>query len=238
VRVSDHHGPVVPGRDRPGPAFLAAIALAIVAGAFLYLRPDGASIRTTEGSGVASVQSRAVPAFHAVELAGGANVTIRVGGRRSVQVRADDNLVSRVTTVVRDGRLVLGERGALTTRTPIGVSVTVPGLDAVALSGGGIIAIDGVRAAAFSVSVPGGGSLRASGRARRLDAVVQGAGDVQLDGLAARDATVRIDGAGRLRVQATRSLDATVAGVGEITYTGHPPRVTQRITGTGWIAPE
>ena len=55
----------------------------------------------TEGSGVAATQAREVAAFQSVDLAGSNNVVIRVGEKQSVVVKADDNLLDRVTTEVR-----------------------------------------------------------------------------------------------------------------------------------------
>ena len=68
---------------------------------------EGSSNSTTEGSGVSATQARDVAAFNSVELAGSNNVLIRVGGKQSVVVRADDNLLDRVTTEVQSGRLVI-----------------------------------------------------------------------------------------------------------------------------------
>ena len=82
---------------------------------------------TTSGSGVAATQSRELPAFDGVELAGGNNVVIRVGGKQSVVVKADDNLLSHVTTEVQAGTLVIGNTpGSLETKSPMSVVVTVP----------------------------------------------------------------------------------------------------------------
>jgi Putative auto-transporter adhesin, head GIN domain len=60
------------------------------------------------GSGVAARQARSLPAFTRVELAGDNNVIVQVGARQSVTVHADSNLLRRVTTRVRSGRLVIG----------------------------------------------------------------------------------------------------------------------------------
>ena len=57
----------------------------------------------TEGSGVAATQAREVAAFQSIDLAGSNNVVIRVGEKQSVVVKADDNLLDRVTTEVQLG---------------------------------------------------------------------------------------------------------------------------------------
>ena len=60
------------------------------------------------GSGVAATQARSLPPFTGVDLAGENNVIVQVGAKQSVIVHADSNLLGRVTTRVRSGRLVIG----------------------------------------------------------------------------------------------------------------------------------
>ncbi len=191
---------------------------------------------TINGSGVETSQTRDVPAFTGVDLAGANNVTVHVGGPQRVVVHADDTLLRRVTTVVRDRRLVIGNTaGSFSTTSPMSVDVRVPSLDSVTLSGSGVVTVDGLRATQFTVDLPGNGVLRVSGSADRLNATLGGSGDVQLQDLMARDVTALVAGSGRLQVHATGSLDAAVSGVGAISYTGSPSKVSQRITGTGSI---
>jgi hypothetical protein len=197
---------------------------------------DDSSGSTYEGSGVPATQARDVPAFHGVELAGSNNVVIRVGEPQSVVVRADDNLLKRVTTKVRSGTLVIANTpGSFTTRSPMIVEVAAPTLDAVTLSGSGNILVDGVEAGSLKVRVPGSGTLTGSGTAMRLDVSVSGSGSVQLMRLVANDAHAVVSGSGSIFVTATESLDASVSGSGAVLYAGNPAKVTKSVTGTGAI---
>src|SRR5207248_9324692 len=138
----------------------------------------------------APTATRKGPSFTAVDLAGVNHVAVHVGGKQHVVVHADHNLLRRVSTVVRDGRLVIGTTpGSFSTRKPMSVDVTVPSLDSVTLSGSGTVTVDGVRATQFKVDAPGTGVLRVWGRTDRLTATLGGSGDVQLEGLIAREAT-------------------------------------------------
>jgi hypothetical protein len=189
-----------------------------------------------EGSGVDGTQARELPRFDRVELAGSNEVTIRVGGEQSVVVRADDNLLDRVTTRVTDGKLVIGnEAGGFTTRNPIRVDITVPAVDGLALTGSGTIAAEGVDVAALSVALSGSGAVTASGRAERVDVKLNGSGDVQLQDLVAQDMHATVSGTGRIALNATESLDASVPGTGSIVYTGNPPSVRKSVSGIGSV---
>ena len=103
----------------------------------------GSSNSTTDGSGVSATQVRDVAAFDSVELAGSNNVVIRVGEKQSVVVRADDNLLDRVTTTVQSGELVIANTpGSFTTKSPMSVEVAVPTLNALTLTGNGNMVVD------------------------------------------------------------------------------------------------
>lgn len=194
------------------------------------------SSSTTEGSGVPATQTRDVAAFNSVELAGGNNVVIHVGEKKSVVVKADDNLLNRVTTNVKSGTLVIGNtQGSLTTKTPMSVVVGVPTLDTLTLGGGGNIVVNGINAGKLTVTLAGGGNITGSGTATSLDVSVNGSGNVWLTRLAAEYVHAVVSGSGNIYVTATRSLDASVPGSGTIVYAGNPKKVTKSVTGSGAI---
>lgn len=217
---------------------IVAVAAGAVAVALLYHFDvvGSSSSSTTEGSGIAATQTRQLPAFTAVKLVGSNNVSVRVGARQSVVVRADDNLIDRVTTKVRSQALVIGNApGSFTTKSPMSVEITVPALDAVTLAGSGTIAVTGVKGDALYVTLAGSGTLTGSGRAARLAITIGGSGTARFTRLVATNVQAVVAGSGSIFVTATRSLDATVSGTGSILYAGNPPQVTKNVTGTGAI---
>jgi hypothetical protein len=213
-------------------AFLAGVVIAIL---FQLDGPD-ASSSGLEGSGTSATQTRDVAPFTAVELAGNNNVVIRVGEEQSVVVKADDNLLGRVTTKVDAGNLVIGNTsGSFTTNSPMSVEVSIPTLDALTLAGNGNLLVRGIDAESLLVDLSGNGTVTASGTAGQLDATVSGFGQAQLQRITATDVRAVVSGSGALFVTATQSLDAAVPGSGAIVYAGDPPDVTRSVTGTGTI---
>ena len=188
-----------------------------------------------QGSGIAATQTREVPDFSGVDLAGTNNVTIQVGGEQSVVVHADNNLLDNVTTEVQAGTLVIANTDSFTTKSPMSVEITVPTLETLDLSGSGNIAADDIRASGLTVTLSGSGTLRASGTADRLVVTLDGSGDAQLEQLVAQDAIAVVNGSGRIVVNATNSLEASLPGTGAILYSGNPAHVTTTVTGTGAI---
>lgn len=216
-----------------------AMLLGVLAVALLY-RFDvlgSSSGSSTRGSGVPASQTRQVAAFHSVELAGGNNVVIRVGAKQSVVVKADDNLLDRVTTTVKAGALVIGSTpGSLTPRSPMSVEVGVPSLDALALTGSGNILVDGIETERLKVTLAGSGNLFGSGTATSLDVTVSGSGNARFTQLVADEVHAVVSGSGTIFVTATRRLDASVPGTGTIIYAGNPQDVAKSVTGAGAIS--
>lgn len=196
----------------------------------------GSSNSTNEGSGVPATQARNVAAFNSVELAGSNNLVIRVGEKQSVVVRADNNLLDRVTTEVQSGKLVIANTpGSFTTKSPMSVEVNVSTLNALTLTGSGNIVVNGIEAERLKVTLPGSGMLTGSGTATLLDVTVSGSGTVQFTRLVGNDVRAVVSGSGSIFITATKSLDASVSGSGAILYVGNPQDVTKSVTGTGAI---
>jgi Putative auto-transporter adhesin, head GIN domain len=221
---------------------LAALVIGLIVGGTVGLLvgsdvfQDSSSSTSVEGSGVAATEARDLPSFSSVELAGSNTVTIRVGEDQSVVVRADDNLIDRVTTAVQDDSLVIGNiPGSYAAKSPMSVTVSVPSLNALTLTGSGVISVTDIAASSLTVRLPGSGVLRASGTATRLDVTLDGSGDAQFEQLIAGDVRAVVSGSGRIVLTATKSLDASVPGNGVIFYSGNPQEVTKSITGSGAI---
>lgn len=231
------HGPRASHRFQL--ALIAAIAVIAIGALVLVLAdvfPGSSSSKGVRGSGAAAAQTRDLAAFNAVDLAGSNVVTIHVGGRQSVVVHADDNLLSRITTRVKAGSLVIGNTpGAFTSKSPMSVNVGVPSLTALALSGSGVVSTTGVTESGLTVRLSGSGVIHASGSVTRLNVVLDGSGDARLEHLVASDVHAVVSGSGRILLTATKTLDASVTGSGAIVYRGNPAHVTTGVTGVGAI---
>jgi Putative auto-transporter adhesin, head GIN domain len=187
------------------------------------------------GSGIAASETRVVPAFSGVTLAGAAEVFVDVGGEQRVVVHADDNLLPIITTEVEGGVLVVSQTDPIDTATTPRVEVTTPSLDTLRLTGAGDLTLDGHDLERLDVSLSGAGVLRGSGSVERLDLMLSGAGNIELESLVAADVSAMLSGAGNIVVHATRSLDAKVTGVGTIFYVGDPVDVRRSVLGPGAV---
>jgi Putative auto-transporter adhesin, head GIN domain len=227
------------GHLRPRLTAFAAVLLAAILIALLAYRIfNESSSPAGTGSGAAATQARSLAPFTGVELVGENNVIVHVGARQSVIVHADSNLLSRVTTQVRSGSLVIGTTpGNLNAKTPMFVSVSVPSVDTLMLTGDGNITVTGINSRRLTVGLPGSGIIHATGTTSRLDVTINGEGTALLGQLIARDAKAALGGDGSVTLAATHSLKASVSGSGTIVYNGNPPHVSTTVSGNGTITP-
>ena len=183
-----------------------------------------------------ATETRATGEFHAVELTGVVDIEIRVGPARHVEVSADADVIAQITTEIRDGRLVVGTRGEFHPEHKTKVSITMPTLDAVALTGVGAITVTGVAAPSLSIDVSGTGSIELAGTAGTAAYHMSGTGSVHAKELAAKSAVVSLDGTGNIALRATEQVSVAVSGVGSVDVFGHPRMVTKSRSGLGHIS--
>ncbi len=189
-----------------------------------------------EGSGRIVRQNRVVPAFRRVETLGSAIVEVRLGSAHSLSIAADDNILPLLTAEVKKGALVVAGRGSYRTREPIRIWITTPTLEAFRTAGSGDVTISGVNNDRLALTIDGSGTMRATGRTRRLDLAIRGSGNANLAALAVGDADAGLYGSGNATVRVSGELDARVIGSGDLRYVGRPAALRQQRIGSGRIS--
>lgn len=193
-----------------------------------------------EHGGASRTEQRGVDVFHSIDLRGAADVTVEIGAASSVSLTAGAETLKGIVTQVQNGVLIIDSKPGWRWFGATGkleVHITAPLLNALAVNGAGNVTITGVHGEALALALQGAGNLKAAGQTAALNARINGAGSMDLTQLAAGDATIVVNGAGSLAAHVTGSLQATVNGVGTITYTGSPQKVESAINGVGSIAP-
>lgn len=79
-----------------------------------------------KGSGKIAARTMTVPAFDAVRVSRGIRATIKPTGGNEVMVRADDNLLDKVTVRVDDGTLKIGVDKSVKELSDHHIAVTIP----------------------------------------------------------------------------------------------------------------
>jgi hypothetical protein len=186
------------------------------------------------GSGRAVSQDRNVGEFTEVRVEGDVDVDVEIGTPSTFSVRADDNLIDRIETVVENGTLVVRTSEEWSPTTPATVTAVVSSLERVDLRSAAAVSASGLDGASFEVNVEGAGRVTAEGQVDRLRADLDGAGTLMLDELEATEADVTLVGDGSASLNVVDRLAATVEGGGTVTYLGDP-QLESKITGTGEV---
>ena len=211
------------------------------------------------GSGNLTTESRQVSGFDAIRLDGAGRMEITQGTTPSLEIEAEDNLISLLTSEVQNNTLVLGyhERGwrrTIIPTRPINYTLTVTDLSSLVLNGAGDIRIHSLQTDSLLIEINGAGniviedistdnlivtlagtgSINISGVVSDQVINIDGAGNYQGADLQTLSTSININGLGNGTVWATETLQVTIAGGGNVSYYG-APQVTQEITGLGQV---
>lgn len=177
------------------------------------------------------------------------HVTVQVGDRYAVSVRADDNLYEYISVTQKGSELIFGLRssglgipGSYTLRSgTLEATVTLPKLAAAAARDNAQLTIPTCRVDTLAVAATANGALhgsfeandlrvdgdgnsfvRLSGSARSVDITGKGNGNLDLSGLEVGSARVDLDDLSQAAIKVQDRLDYNVAGLAHLTYQGSP----------------
>ena len=198
---------------------LLLLALLLIGASYSMLRAQGAGGAASPGSRLVDTEKRTLGAsIDEVELSGPINLTLRQGTSASLEVRGEQRLLANVDTTVEGNTLHIGPRGILLRhRQPIEVTLVLPTLAGLHLSGSGQHSVSGFSGDRIAVDVAGSAGLRFHGRYREIDAGLHGTGELEFTGGNAERVSADLKGSGHMTlVGAARELHADVAGSGEM----------------------
>jgi hypothetical protein len=185
------------------------------------------------GSGSRKTETRDLGNFDAVEISGAYTVKIASGGKNSLQIEADDNLLPLIKTEVRGGRLVISSKENFNTRKSPVVTISMPDVKKVETSGASNFEISGVKNELLELKLSGASSMDLAGETGALKIDMAGAGSIDAKNLHAKSVDLNTSGAGSASVYATDALNVAISGVGSVDYYGQPKSIKKNISGFG-----
>ena len=188
-------------------------------------------------SAAAGEQVRSLAPFKAIEVRGPVSLIVEVGKNYSVRVQGDQKYMDRVTTEVVSGELRLSfkEKSNIQITDTDRVIITMPEIVSFRGEGAGLVKLNNVKGERFDVNYRGAGSLQMNGEVRSLRVQAQGVGEVNARHLVAQDADVSFEGIGSVEVHAKNRLNASVQGMGNLTYYGNPRVLNKVVAGIGSV---
>jgi hypothetical protein len=167
--------------------------------------------RVLQGSGEIAEQRRPVQDFTGVEFGPGFTGEVLSGERFEVVVRGDRRFLAYVDTRVEFGSLVvrMSDMVAVRPRTPLSVSVRVPHVDRLSVTGSQVN-LTGLSGDTMALRVMSGGLVKAHVRGKRLAMTVGERSRVDIDGHV-QVLRAEITGASEVRALQLHARSATVA---------------------------
>lgn len=209
-------------------------------------------------------EKREVSNFNQVALQDIGHLIITQGETEALMVEADQDLLAKIITEVRNGKLYLSlgkdwldrltSLAALFENRQIKYNLTIKNITGVQIVGKGSLEaasiqtdhlelkIDGMGEAQIGaltcqrleVHIGGTGKVTASGQATEQAVWIAGMGEFRAPKLEGKKIELRISGQGNATIWAQESLDVNIAGMGHVEYYGSP-RINQSIQGMGSI---
>jgi len=223
----------------------------------LFLSSCDELFNCLDGNGVLKTEKRFVSEFYGVENHTNFEVEVIADDTYAVEVIADQNLLSYISTSVRDGNLIIDTDNdrCLNSTYNMVVEVRMPSLDLVELTGSGNIDVYDFDCQYIEIKNSGSGDVDITNMVSTstVDVVLIGSGDVVIVWGKARKGNYLISGSGNIEANdfkvdecyATNSgsgdiycyvydlLHATISGSGDIFYSGSPDEIIEVDTGSG-----
>lgn len=218
-------------------------------------------IVTTLKASAQSEETRQVSGFHAITSAGSFNVHVKIDGTESLKISASSDIIKEIETYVKDGKLRIKFKDEYNRNNAnygrIDIYVTAKSLSELVNAGSGSINVDGtvsgdnvnislagsgsisstIKAGEFHASIGGSGSLKLNGTADESKINIAGSGELNGKGFKTSTANVSIAGSGNAHLGVDKNIKATIAGSGNVIYSGNATSDSRTI-GSGRLSRE
>jgi Putative auto-transporter adhesin, head GIN domain len=197
--------------------------------------------------------------FKNIEINIAADVVIQQADSFSFEIDGKHCALDGLALSVKDSTLRVRKTEWCTFSNPKSthIVITLPRLERLSLDGAGQVILQGLWKAdrleilthgAYNVlarqleanevvaELSGAGNMELEGKAQKADLVMSGAGNLNAYNLQTTITDCRMSGMGNLECHATEEVYAVMSGMGNLSFTGNPKKITKRKTGLGRIA--
>lgn len=208
---------------------VAGLALAIGLAA-CGLPPLSSQAAPVQGTGEVVSQDRTTTPFHHVSVGAGINVIVGKGDT-SVTLAAQENLLTLITTEVRDDQLVVEVTPpGVTSTKPIALTVQVPELASITLSAGANGTIE-IESGSLAVDVSAGATIKAIGTLDTLKLTASSGATAKLGELQVGSAAVTLSGGSSAELHVTGAVTGSADAGSTLVLTVKPASVDVKTSG-------
>lgn len=192
--------------------------------------------------------------FDGIELNIPAEVIVRQGPAKDIEIEAETNVLNVLNTRVSNNTLRISYNNVwVRTNYKVRIWIQIPDIEAIRVSGSGKVIGDntfvsrnldldmsgsGVIDLATETknevlaNISGSGLIFLEGDAKSANFYISGSGKIQGFNLEVDNSTIDITGSGRCETKAFNRLDVSISGSGNVYFKGRPT-VKSRISGSG-----
>jgi hypothetical protein len=212
---------------------------------FIYLLFASISCISERNYGPVETEIRDVGSFNEIEVGSGINVFLTMGNNQSLQVETSEDLMEKLVTEVRGGKLKIYFEGNVYWVRTANVYVEAEEIKRINASGGSDVkGEDEIRSEELRLNASGGSDIRLRVNVDELDVEVSGGADIELIGtanymeantsggsdlkaydLVARVAQLEASGGSDIKITVEDEIKARASGGADIKYAGNPRKV-------------
>jgi len=201
-------------------------------------------------------EERNVPEFKEISLGISGDLYFTQGSPQKVVVEADESVLNKLLTEVRDGVLKIKfENWGMSLNKPVTIWVTAPEVNGLYISGSGKIIAEGkvstpdislkisgsgkltlndLTASTSEVAISGSGDMYLTGSGDKMEIAISGSGNIFGDKFSVTGCEIAISGSGGCKIDATGKLEARISGSGDICYYSSP-QIDANVSGSGKV---
>ncbi len=213
--------------------------------------------KVEKGNGDVITKDFDITDFDELDIAGFYEVFLTHGETEKITIETDENLFEFIDVSGDGNTVVLDTEDGIKLQSKHGIKVyiTYRNLSDISMSGAGVIKTENtlttddlkikmsgagvieleLKARALEIRLSGAGSIKLSGNVEDQALKLSGAGSVDAYKLRSKNCVVSLAGVGSANVFVTKSLDASVSGIGSIKYKGSPNHLVKNVSGIGKI---
>ncbi len=213
------------------------------------------NINCVEAKGPVTTENRDMETYNEISVEIPANIRLVPGDVYNLTITAPESYQRAITSEVRRNKLVLKGDVCNADNSDIEITLTLPTIPSVIISGSADLYSDvsmnandidlkiagsgnihlNLISNQIQCKIDGSGNILLSGTCQNLKAVINGSGNFKGLGLNSFTADIKINGSGNASIFALNKLNAKINGSGEIIYSGEPD-INMGISGSGRIS--
>jgi len=209
-----------------------------------------------KGSGDAATQERNISGVKSVSISAGMNLYIQQAGSESLRIEADDNVIPKILTEVKNGHLEIKYKpwifgfGGINIKSPVNIYLTVTDIDAIKASSGANVQSSMINTESLRITLSSGSSGKVEIDAAKLNVDLSSGSNLTIEGtvekqeadlssgvkydaynLKSREAALNVSSGAVADIDVSERLDVNISSGATVRYIGTPQIVSNISSG-------